>query len=114
MDHFDFIIIGAGPGGEAAANEALTRGASVAVIDQDLFGGSCPHWGCIPSKSLLHAAARHAANPASYPWSRASERRDYMVNRAPGAAELAIGGVGRVIGGRIDRRRIANFTSWRH
>ena len=60
MDRFDFVIIGAGPGGEAAAYEARARGASVAVVDRDLFGGSCPHWGCIPSKTLLHAAAQHA------------------------------------------------------
>ena len=80
MDHFDFIIIGAGPGGEAAANEARSRGASVAVVDEDLFGGSCPHWGCIPSKSLLNAAARHAGG-GDYDWPRASARRDYMINR---------------------------------
>ncbi|HEY3524509.1 MAG TPA: NAD(P)/FAD-dependent oxidoreductase [Candidatus Limnocylindrales bacterium] len=77
---FDFVIIGAGPGGEAAAHEARRRGASVAVVDRDLFGGSCPHWGCIPSKSLLHSAAVHAGG-GDYPWSRASDRRDYMINR---------------------------------
>jgi pyruvate/2-oxoglutarate dehydrogenase complex dihydrolipoamide dehydrogenase (E3) component len=80
MQRFDFVVIGAGPAGEAAAYEARERGASVAVIDRDLFGGSCPHWGCIPSKSLLNGAARHAAG-ADYPWSRASARRDYMINR---------------------------------
>jgi pyruvate/2-oxoglutarate dehydrogenase complex dihydrolipoamide dehydrogenase (E3) component len=81
METFDFIIIGAGPAGEAAANEARAHRATVAIIDRLWFGGSCPHIGCIPSKSLLNAAAHHAANPAAYPWSRASERRDFMVNR---------------------------------
>ncbi len=81
VDRFDFAIIGAGPAGEAAAYEARARDASVAVIDRDLFGGSCPFWGCIPSKSLLHAADRHAAG-GDYPWSRASDRRDYIVDRA--------------------------------
>ena len=80
MDPFDFVIIGAGPAGEAAAYEARIRGASVAIVDRDLFGGSCPFWGCIPSKSLLHGADRHAAG-ADYPWTRASDRRDYMINR---------------------------------
>ena len=80
MDPFDFVIIGAGPAGEAATYEARARGASVAVVDRDLFGGSCPFWGCIPSKSLLHGAERHAAG-ADYPWQRASDRRDYMINR---------------------------------
>ncbi len=86
MNVLDFVVIGAGPAGEAAAHKARALDASVAVVDRGWFGGSCPHIGCVPSKSLLHAADRHAAG-ADYPWSRASERRDYMVNRAPGAAE---------------------------
>ena len=77
---FDFVIIGAGPAGEAAAYKARARGATVAVVDRDLFGGSCPHWGCIPSKSLLNGAARRACGD-DYPWQRASDRRDYMINR---------------------------------
>jgi dihydrolipoamide dehydrogenase len=87
VDRFDFVIVGAGPAGEAAANKAREKGATVAIVDRGWFGGSCPHIGCIPSKSLLNAAARHAANPAAYDWARASARRDYMVNRAPDADE---------------------------
>jgi pyruvate/2-oxoglutarate dehydrogenase complex dihydrolipoamide dehydrogenase (E3) component len=87
MDTYDFVIIGAGPGGEAAANKARELGASVAVVDARWFGGSCPHIGCVPSKALLNSAARHAANPAAYDWARASARRDYMINRAADAAE---------------------------
>ncbi|HET7704113.1 MAG TPA: NAD(P)/FAD-dependent oxidoreductase [Candidatus Limnocylindrales bacterium] len=87
METFDFVVIGAGPAGEAAANEARARGASVAIVDRRWFGGSCPFIGCLPSKSLLHGAAEHAANPAAYSWQRASAARDYMVNRAAGAAE---------------------------
>ncbi len=86
MDSFDFVIIGAGPAGEAAAHKARALGASVAIVDRQWFGGSCPHIGCVPSKSLLHAADRHAAG-ADYPWARASARRDYMVNRPAGAEE---------------------------
>jgi len=80
MERFDFVIIGAGPAGEAAAHLARGRRASVAIVDRDLFGGSCPHWGCIPSKSLLNAAAHHAEG-GNYSWERASARRDYMINR---------------------------------
>jgi glycine/D-amino acid oxidase-like deaminating enzyme len=83
----DFIIIGAGPAGEAAAFKARERGASVAVIDRRWFGGSCPHIGCLPSKALLYAAEQHHANPDTYSWDRASKHRDYMVNRPPDAAE---------------------------
>ena len=86
MDTFDFVIIGAGPAGEAAAFKARELGATVAIADDRWFGGSCPFIGCVPSKSLLNAAAQHAANPAAYDWPRASARRDYMVNRAAGRA----------------------------
>jgi len=83
---FDFAIIGAGPAGEAAAHKARQRGATVAIADRLWFGGSCPHIGCIPSKSLLHSAARRACGE-DYSWQRASERRDFMVNRPPNAVE---------------------------
>ncbi|HEY3127121.1 MAG TPA: FAD-dependent oxidoreductase, partial [Candidatus Limnocylindria bacterium] len=77
---FDFVIIGAGASGEAAAHYARARGASVAIVDRDLFGGSCPFWACMPSKTLLHAAEVRA-HGGDYPWAKASDRRDYMIVR---------------------------------
>jgi pyruvate/2-oxoglutarate dehydrogenase complex dihydrolipoamide dehydrogenase (E3) component len=84
---FDLVVIGAGPGGEAATHKARALGAAVAVIDRRWFGGSCPHIGCLPSKALLHSAAAHHANPRAYSWPRASAHRDFMVNRAADAPE---------------------------
>ena len=49
VDRFDLVVIGAGPAGESAAFAARERGASVAVIDRDLFGGACPFFACMPS-----------------------------------------------------------------
>ncbi|MEI6437973.1 MAG: dihydrolipoyl dehydrogenase [Candidatus Omnitrophota bacterium] len=51
------VVIGAGPGGYAAAFHAADLGLSVTLIDRDLNpGGVCLYRGCIPSKALLHAA----------------------------------------------------------
>ncbi len=80
MDRFDLVIIGAGAAGESAAYEGRERGASVAIIERDLFGGGCPFWQCMPSKALLHAAAVHHGG-GEYPWPKASAFRDYMINR---------------------------------
>jgi dihydrolipoamide dehydrogenase len=61
-------VIGAGPGGYAAAFYAADLGFQVALIDADPNpGGVCLYRGCIPSKALLHAAkvvidAKDAAN----------------------------------------------------
>jgi pyruvate/2-oxoglutarate dehydrogenase complex dihydrolipoamide dehydrogenase (E3) component len=120
METYDFVIIGAGPAGEAAANEARARGATVAVIDRRWFGGSCPFIGCLPSKSLLHGAAEHAVRGEGYPWERASAARDYMINRAADAelpddsshvrrledvGAVCYRGTGRILGrGRVELR----------
>ena len=80
MDRYDLVIIGAGAAGESAAYEGRERGASVAIIERDLFGGGCPFWQCMPSKALLHAAAVHHGG-GEYPWPKASAFRDYMINR---------------------------------
>jgi dihydrolipoamide dehydrogenase len=80
LSEFDFVIIGAGAAGEAAAHEARRRGASAAIIDRELIGGSCPFWACMPSKALLHAALVHARG-GDYPWRKASKFRDWMISR---------------------------------
>lgn len=56
---YDTIIIGSGPGGEGAAMGLTKGGARVAVIERyDNVGGSCTHWGTIPSKALRQAVSR--------------------------------------------------------
>lgn len=56
MKEFDCVIIGGGPGGYAAAIRAAQEGLSVALVEREALGGTCLNWGCIPTKSLLHAA----------------------------------------------------------
>ena len=63
----DLAVLGAGPGGYAAAFLAADLGMKVALIDTEPNpGGVCVYRGCIPSKALLHAAkllteAKHAS-----------------------------------------------------
>ena len=55
--HADVVVLGAGPGGYAAAFRAADLGKSVILIDKDeTLGGVCLNRGCIPSKALLHLA----------------------------------------------------------
>jgi dihydrolipoamide dehydrogenase len=62
----ELVVVGAGPGGYAAAFLAADKGMKVTLIDaREKPGGACLHVGCIPSKALLHAAklitdVRHA------------------------------------------------------
>jgi dihydrolipoamide dehydrogenase len=52
----DIVVVGAGPGGYAAAFYAADRGRKVLLVEQDSrLGGVCLNRGCIPSKALLHA-----------------------------------------------------------
>ena len=53
----ELVVIGAGPGGYAAAFRAVELGRKVTLIDPEANpGGVCLHRGCIPSKALLHVA----------------------------------------------------------
>jgi dihydrolipoamide dehydrogenase len=62
------VVLGAGPGGYAAAFYAADLGMQVALVDEEKNpGGVCLYRGCIPSKALLHVAkvideAKHAGN----------------------------------------------------
>jgi pyruvate/2-oxoglutarate dehydrogenase complex dihydrolipoamide dehydrogenase (E3) component len=80
VERFDFVVIGAGAAGEAAIALACGRGASAAIVEEDLFGGSCAYWACMPSKALLHAAAVHHGG-GDFPWQKASDFRDWMIDR---------------------------------
>jgi dihydrolipoamide dehydrogenase len=54
----EIVVVGAGPGGYAAAFYAADRGKQVALVEQNpRLGGVCLNSGCIPSKALLHATA---------------------------------------------------------
>ena len=67
MSSYQLVVIGAGPGGYAAAFYAADLGMQVALVDTEPNpGGVCLYRGCIPSKALLHVAkvigeARHAS-----------------------------------------------------
>ncbi len=54
--HFDVVVLGAGPGGYVAAIRASQLGKNVAVVEDKYWGGVCLNVGCIPSKALLRNA----------------------------------------------------------
>ncbi|MGV8908332.1 MAG: dihydrolipoyl dehydrogenase family protein [Propionicimonas sp.] len=55
-DHFDIVVIGAGPAGTAAALRAAELGAKVAVAEASRTGGTCVNTGCVPTRVLAKAA----------------------------------------------------------
>jgi pyruvate/2-oxoglutarate dehydrogenase complex dihydrolipoamide dehydrogenase (E3) component len=86
-DRFDAVVIGAGPGGRGVARRLAKAGRRAAVVEDELVGGECPFWACIPSKALLRPAeargeTAHVAGlerPALH-WDEVARYRDYMVS----------------------------------
>jgi pyruvate/2-oxoglutarate dehydrogenase complex dihydrolipoamide dehydrogenase (E3) component len=86
-DRFDTVVIGAGPGGRGVARRLAKAGRRAAIIEDELVGGECPFWACIPSKALLRPAeaggqTAHVAGlerPALH-WDEVARYRDYMVS----------------------------------
>jgi pyruvate/2-oxoglutarate dehydrogenase complex dihydrolipoamide dehydrogenase (E3) component len=92
---FDAVVIGAGPGGEAAVTRLSAAGLRTALVESELVGGECAYWACIPSKTLLRpaeagAAAARAAGLAApeQRWRELAEYRDFMVRHLDDSKEI--------------------------
>ena len=53
---YDLLVLGSGSAAFAAGIEARSLGASVALVEREVLGGTCVNVGCVPSKTLLAAA----------------------------------------------------------
>src|SRR3972149_6492896 len=53
---YDLVVIGAGPGGYVGAIRAAQLGLRTAIVERDKVGGTCLHYGCIPTKAMLYTA----------------------------------------------------------
>ena len=73
MQPYDALIIGTGQAGPPLAGRLAAAGHKVAIVERNLFGGTCVNTGCIPTKTLVASAyAAHLARRAS----------DYGVDRS--------------------------------
>jgi pyruvate/2-oxoglutarate dehydrogenase complex dihydrolipoamide dehydrogenase (E3) component len=111
---FDAVVVGAGPGGEVAADRLIKAGRKVALVERELLGGECAYWACIPSKTLLRptearaeAARAAGSSEPSLDFPDAAAYRDTMVRQRDDSRQLAsyeemgatvVRGVGRLDG----------------
>ena len=79
MADYDFLIIGAGTGGMAAAKKAASYGMKVAVIEKEKVGGTCLNRGCTPKKLMVYAADFALQEPlaGSYGWQKCNRQLDW-------------------------------------
>ena len=111
MRELDFIVIGGGSGGLAAARRAARFGARTLVIEAGALGGTCVNLGCVPKKVTYHAAElarlfHDAADygfelaPPTFDLGRLRRARDAYVERLRGiyAQNLERDGAERVNG----------------
>jgi dihydrolipoamide dehydrogenase len=93
--HFEAVVIGAGPGGEVAASRLAKQGMRTAIVERELVGGECAYWACIPSKTLLRppevrAEARRTAGTGEpeQRWHEIAEYRDFMIRHLDDAKQV--------------------------
>ncbi len=61
MAEYDVVVIGSGPGGYVAAIRCAQNGLNTALVEKEKqLGGTCLHWGCIPTKALLENSSVYA------------------------------------------------------
>lgn len=78
---YDLFVIGAGPGGLAAAKKAASYGVRVAIAEQESIGGTCVNRGCIPKKLIVYAADFAKDNQMAhyYGWSSCQRYFDWTL-----------------------------------
>jgi glutathione reductase (NADPH) len=77
---YDLLVIGAGSGGLAASKRAASYGAKVAIVEEDLVGGTCVIRGCVPKKLLVYASkfAHLYQDARGYGWSKVKPQLDWV------------------------------------
>jgi pyruvate/2-oxoglutarate dehydrogenase complex dihydrolipoamide dehydrogenase (E3) component len=66
MNRFDAIILGAGQAGPPLADRLTRAGMKVALVERQLFGGTCVNTGCMPTKTRIASArAAHVVRRAA-------------------------------------------------
>ena len=93
-EHYDAIVIGTGQAGPSLAVRLAQAGKKTAIIERQLFGGTCVNVGCVPSKTLIASAraahvARHGADygvmidsPVRVDMARVKARKDAVVKQS--------------------------------
>lgn len=119
MKHFDSIVVGAGQAGPSLAVRLAAAGQSVAIVERNVFGGTCVNTGCMPTKALVASAkiahqARHAADwgiridgPIGIDYARAQARAHAITLTSRGNIESWLRGTSNV----TVLRGHARFTS---
>ncbi|MBY6156916.1 dihydrolipoyl dehydrogenase [Pseudooceanicola nitratireducens] len=94
---YDFLVIGAGPGGYVAAIRAAQLGLKAAVVEREHLGGICLNWGCIPTKALLRSSEVFHLMHRAKEFGLSADKIDYdlpaVVKRSRGVAKQMEGGV---------------------
>lgn len=99
--HYDFLVIGAGSGGLAAAKRAAGYGAKTAIIEEGRVGGTCVNRGCVPKKVMWNAAAIAGAvrdardygfdgEACKLDWARLRSAREALIDRLNAAHRRAL------------------------
>lgn len=82
---YDHLIIGGGSAGLSLASAAAQLGVKVCLVDKDMLGGDCLHYGCVPSKTLIKTAkvAHYHTHAEAYGIPAAPTKIDWskVVNR---------------------------------
>ncbi|OVE75109.1 dihydrolipoyl dehydrogenase [bacterium E08(2017)] len=100
MEKYDVVVIGAGPGGYPAAIRAAQLGASVAIVEKEMLGGTCLNWGCIPTKALIasselyhnaiHGKDMGVTANADYDYAAMIKRKGDVVGKLKGGVEMLL------------------------
>src|SRR5919106_6956098 len=68
--HAEGVVVGFGRGGKIAARELGRAGKTVVIVERSdqMYGGTCPNVGCVPTKMLVHYSGKRRPGDTSQDW----------------------------------------------
>ena len=103
-EHFDLLVVGAGPGGYVAALKGAQLGARVGIVEKHHLGGTCLNYGCIPSKALLASAETlhsvrnsdkwgvSVSGEIAFDWKKITDHKDHTIRQLRGGISSLLKG----------------------
>jgi len=114
MRELDFIVIGGGSGGLAAARRAARHGARALVVEAGHLGGTCVNVGCVPKKLSWHAATLAEGLRDAHDYGFDVERKGFDLGRLRRARDAYVERLRLIYATNLERdgvERLAGFAT---
>ena len=108
----DFLVIGGGSGGIAAARRAAQYGARTTLVEAGRLGGTCVNVGCVPKKVMWNASRLSEALEDMTDYGFSVDRSQFNWSTLKGSRDAYVGRLNEVYRRNLDQAGVETIAGW--